>query len=249
MKKFLQAIIWPNFTLIAGISSVTGLVVLFLNENWAIYVALSCIILSLVILLIALIHVLLKFIEKNNNKPFDKKSTFFKYSTLNGKDYSFEVYRLIQSKAPILTEVCLNYVSTGKINNYTSKLQDIEYIEPQHDGEWGKIILNLKKPLVFNQTGVFHYKIETMDNYEEIKPFINTRVNEDIDLIHYRIVLSHKPDDYEEEAKIYKRKFGTDVESKEKLWKKIPFDPKTRSYEFHLTEAIPGYEYIIRWER
>ena len=78
---------------------------------------------------------------------------------------------------------------------------------------------------------------------------ISYKVSSYAEFIHFRVILKYKSDDCKEKAKVYKKKINSNTICREIEIATIPFDNKTKSYEFLQERPDIGYFYILRWDR
>ena len=81
-----------------------------------------------------------------SNTDFESKSTFIKYETLDGNKISYDVFKLIQCKRPLLSQYEYNFKWSGThLPKITSELQKVENILDRKDSSiYDKAILNCK---------------------------------------------------------------------------------------------------------
>lgn len=78
--------------------------------------------------------------------------------------FTFETYRLIQCKRPLLTELEYNYRWSGSISpKISSENQRIEELACRTDDNCNTAIIKFKKPLTFNESAVLHIKTSNDD--------------------------------------------------------------------------------------
>ncbi len=78
--------------------------------------------------------------------------------------------------------------------------------------------------------------------------YVSNRIIQEVDIIHYRIILKYKPENYDVNAVLEKRKINSINSNFEKV-EEIGFDNITKSYEYHLLKPDLGFIYRIIWER
>ncbi|RTY77488.1 hypothetical protein EKL97_15365 [Flavobacterium sp. LS1P28] len=239
-----------QFYFLASIASFLGLFIVFVKESWAVYVALSFFCLILITFTSYLVYALFKILEIRGT-DHENRSSFVKYETLDGNIITYETYKLIQSKKPILTEMEYSFKWTGThLPKITSDLQDVVNIVDEQDvTKYDKALLKFRKPIYYNQNCVVHFKAELDDVDKKSLPHVETRVLNEIDIVHYRIILKHKPLEYNQNAILQKCKINSNVSSSFEKIREIPFDTLTKSYEYHLLNPEIGYYYRISWER
>lgn len=238
-----------QFYFLASLASLGGLLVIFLQDKDAIFFALLFFCLMLFIFTTALVYTLFKIIGQNTH-PFESKSTFVKYETFDGKQINFEIYKSIQSKKTILTEYSFNFKWSGSVlPQISSDLQQvISVLDINDPTQYDKAILKFSKPIYYNGNEVIHFKANLNDFDKSSDTNVSNRITQEVDIIHYRIILKYKPINYDENA-ILERKLINAIESKFEKLAEISFDSTTKSYEYHLLKPTLGYIYRIRWNR
>lgn len=236
--------------LVGSIASIVGLLIFCFSDTVNAIIALSFFCICLLVILVAVISVLFSFVKKGHNLPFDKVSAFTKYETSDGVHIVNETDRVIQSKRVILTQVEQYFKWSGsRMPVITSRLQDVKDVVSADGNNYDCAILKLKRPLVFNETGVIHFHAQ-MDDVDSVSgPYLDFKVDMPINIIHYRVILKHKPDSYNVPAKFLRRKINSAVPSKYEPICSVEFDKNSKSYEYHLISPDAGYFYRIEWEK
>lgn len=239
-----------QFYFFSALTSFIGLFLIFLKERWAVYTALSFFCIMLLIFTCYLIYALFKILEIRGSDHANK-STFVKYETSDGNIIHYEAYKLIQVKQPVMTEFEFSFKWTGThLPHITSDLQQVINIVDENDPtKYDKALLKFKKPLYFNQNCVVHFKAELDDTDKKSKPHLEAKVSNEVDIIHFRVILKHKPIAYDKNAILEKCKIDSGVSPGFKPMREIPFDKLTKSYEYHLLNPEIGYYYRISWEK
>lgn len=246
----LSSLFSGKFAFFGSLASILGLLVLITRDDWSIIVALSFFCLMLLIFTSYLVYNLYKVLNTQQT-DHENRSTFIKYETLDGNIITYETYKLIQVKKPVLTEMEYNFKWTGThMPTISSDLQEVvNVVDEQNPLKYDRALLKFKKPVYYNQNFVLHFKA-ILDDVDKISlPHVETRVTSEIDIIHYRIILKNKPSDFSLNAILEKRKMNTDVSASFEKIREIPFDNISKSYEYHLLNAEIGYYYRIRWEK
>ncbi len=235
---------------LGSIASIIGLVIFCFSDQTGLIISLSFFCACLLLILIALIFVLCNFIKNENKAPYKKVSAFTKYETSDGVHITNETYRVIQSKRIILTEVEQNFKWSGsKMPVITSRLQEVVNVISNNKDTYDQAILKLKKPLLFNETGTIHFHAE-MDDIDGIaSPYLDFKVDMPVSIIHYRVILKHKPTDYCTPAKLLKRKINSVTPAQYTPISSVEFDKGSKSYEYHLIAPEVGYFYRLAWEK
>lgn len=201
----------------------------------------------LLVLVGTLIYTVLKLL-RSSTSDFESKSTFIKYETLDGNAITYDVYKLIQCKRPILSEYEYNFKWSGThLPIISSGLQCVKNVlDSKNPSNYDKAILKFKKPLSFNESCVVNFKAEIDDTDRESQTYISNRILRPVEIIHYRIVLRYKEES--SNAVLERRKINSASQSFEKI-KEIPFDKSSKAYEYALLNPDLGYVYRIAWER
>lgn len=250
LTKTFTSLFSGQFAFFASLASILGLCILFISDKWYALIALIFFCLMLLVFTIHLIRSLNKILSVRNG-DHESKSTFVKYETLDGNTINYETFKLIQVKKPVLTEWDYYFKWTGThLPVVTSDLQSVEDVMDLKDPRvYNKAILKFKKPIYYNQSVVIHFKATLDDTDKASKSHVETRVTDEVDIIHYRIILKDKPATYVSNAVLEKCRIESDVSTSFEKIKEIAFDPATKSYEYHLLNPEIGYYYRIRWKR
>lgn len=239
-----------KFAFFASLASVLGLIFLFIDDKWSMAVALAFFCLMLVVFTSYLIYALNKILDVKQT-DHENRSTFIKYETLDGNLITYETYKLIQVKKPVLTEMDYNFKWTGThLPIVTSDLQDVVNIVDEKDPtKYDRALLKFKKPVYYNQNCVLHFKA-TLDDVDKVsQPFVETRVINEVDIIHYRIILKNKDESFSQNAILEKRRIDSVLSVSFEKIREIPFDAVTKTFEYHLLNPEIGYFYRIRWNK
>lgn len=237
-------------TIISSIASILGLIIIGCSDTVGIIIALSFFCLSLSSILIAIIIVLFSFVKKSHKFPYEKVSAFTKYETEDGINILHETYSVIQSKRIILTEYKQGFKWSGsKPPEIESHLQKVERIISNDGYSYDYVLFKLNKPLIFNETGVIHFQAKMSDVDGAAKPYLDFKVEKPTNIIHYRVILKQKPNGYNQPAKFLRKKIDTEISSNYKVTDSVPFDEKSKSYEYYLIHPEVGYYYRMEWEK
>lgn len=234
---------------VASFASIVGVSLIFVKENWAVIFSLAFFCLMLLAFTLSLIYTIFSVIEVRD-KDYESKSTFIKYEALTKTDINYEVYKLIQSKKPLLSEFFYPFKWTGTITpKVSSNLQDvIDVIKHNDTGVYDEVIFRLKHPICFNQNHILHFRASLDDRDLKSMPWISNRIFQNVEIIHYRIILKYRNHNYNKNA-ILERIKTNSISKQFETIQEIPFDKLTKSYEYHLLNPTIGYTYRIRWER
>lgn len=137
--------------------------------------------------------------------------------------------------------------SVSKLPQVSSKFQDVKSVI-QNETDYDYAILKFKRPLLYNETVVVHFRAETDDFDNTAKPYLDYRVDYFTNIIHYRIILKYK-DNYNKPAKILRKPVKSKLSADYEEIGSVQFDEKSKSYEYYLISPGPGYFYRILWEK
>lgn len=238
-----------QFYFLASLASFISLFIVFFTDKHAVFIALSFFCLMLFVFTSSLIYTLFKIIN-TSDIDYESKSTFIKYETLDANFITYEIYKTIQTKKVIRTDFVYNFKWSGSIMpKITSDLQDVDLIFDNKDAsKYDYALLKFKKPLYFNENEVIHFKATLDDTDKKSQTYISTRITQEIDIIHYRVILKYKPENYNINAQLQKRKIDA-IDAKFITEKEIHFDNTSKSYEWHLLKPTIGFVYRLKWER
>ena len=233
-----------------GISSLVSLGFLIFGDKNAVIIALSVFVLCLLVLLCALVKAINTYFRATSDADHDRIYTDIRYETSDGYNIDYNIYRIIQSKVPLLHQINHGFKWSGtKSPKVTSDLQELSFIQKgAMEDDFDTACLKFEQPLRYNETAVVHFRAELDDSDEKSETMISYKVSSFSELIHFRVILRHKGEDYREKAKVYMKRIGASV-NKLKEIDTIPFDTQTKSYEFLKERPEIGYLYILKWER
>lgn len=249
-ETILSSILGKWFTFLGTLTGFIGLYISFQNDKNAVIAALLFFCLMLIIFTSVLVYSLLRLLEFRN-KDFLSRSTFMKYETTDGSKIIFENYKVLQAKKPVLTEFEYGFKWTGThLPVITSAFQDVINIVDVNDPtNYDKAILKFRKPLYYNQNQVVHFKAELNDADKRSSTHLESKVLQEVDIIHFRVILKHAPSRYSSNAIIQRRKINTNVNAQYEEIEQIAFCKITKSYEYHLVNPEINYFYRIIWTR
>jgi len=242
----------PIIEWVCYIATIVGLICLFFEKSTAILIALSTFCLLLLVIAIYVFVFLWQHLKRTNYE-YIGYATFIKFETaIDGRNIIFEVYKQIQCKRMILSEFKYTFKWTGdQLPIIISKLQNTDgRIYLADEGSYDHVKLNLKRALVFNETETIHFHATMDDINNASQPFVESKIDTPTQIIHFRIILKHKPVDYFKPAVLKRRKINPQIGSTryEEL-QTVPFIQDCKSYEHHLLEPEVGYFYRIEWEK
>lgn len=248
--KSITSIFSGKFAFFASLASIVGLVIVFVSNSLAVWIALIFFCSMLLIFTIYLVLALYKILDVKQAEH-ENRSTFIKYETSDGNLITYETYKLIQVKKPVLTEMDYHFKWSGThLPKISSDLQQVvSIVDEQDPTKYDRAVLKFQKPVYYNQNLVLHFKAILDDTDKKAESFLETRVLNEIDIIHYRIILKNKAEGFGQNAVLECCKIGLEIRAKFQHLREIPFDATTKSYEYHLLKPEIGYYYRISWEK
>lgn len=251
MWRKIWRVIEKPFVIISSICSIISVIAICFNNIIATTIAISTLCISLIIILIAILRVLNRFLEKSTTGDHKCISSFVKYKTDDGENIEFESYKLIQVKCCIMQFFDVGFKWSGNnLPKVSSDLQEVELIKKSDDsGEYDSAKLKLKKSVLYNETTVIHFKTQSNDAEKISEPKVELYVKYPIEFIQVNISLGYKDNSFNKTAKIERLKTGTSVPQKYELITSIPFDCKSKQYSHCFIDPEPGFFYKISWER
>ena len=248
VMRFLKKNLTLIFNFFAGIASIIGIVILAFSDKTNTIIALSFFCGCLLILLISIVWAIYSFIKQGNGNNHLKVSVFTKFEALDETHSIFETYRVIQSKRLVLSEIDQNFKWSGsKLPTVSSKFQEVKDVIT-NKRDYDKAVLTFKRPLLYNETGVVHFRAETDDYDGKAKPYLDYRVESYINMIHYRVILKYK-NSFHQPAKVLRKPIECKNPTEYTEIGSITFDEQAKCYEYYLINPEPGYFYRIQWEK
>lgn len=180
-----------------------------------------------------------------------KISTINRYATDDGNKILYEVYKHIQCKKAILTDYYHGFDWTGSQDpKITSDLQKVSKdLIKNNNGDYDKIHLQFKRPLLFNEIGIVHLKMDIDDSDRLSSPYIEIKVSEPTSMIQFQVILKYKSHDHSKSALLSRKKINSKKAEKYSKIKSVSFDSCTKSYDFTYLSPEVGYFYKLSWER
>lgn len=247
--RFLKNNLQTIFNGLAGFASIIGLIILAFSNQTNAIIALSFFCAALIVLLISILYAIHCFIKKENENNHIKVSVFTKFETIDNTHSIFETYRVIQSKRLVLTEINQMFKWSGsRLPKVSSKFQEVKDVITEKQ-DYDKAILRFKRPLLYNETGVVHFRAETDDFDNKAKPHLDYKVAAPINIIHYRVILKHKNSEFNAPAKILRKPIYSKHPADYEEIGSVTFDERAKSYEYYLTNPEIGYFYRLQWEK
>ena len=246
MKTFFLKI----FNIVAGCASIMGVCYLFFTDKEIGFWALVIFSIFLSGLLIAVWIGVIGMVKRENNDEYKKITSFTSYETNDGVHGVYEVFKVIQSKRIYLQQIEHNFKWSGsKMPVITSELQTIKHLTIFDTNQYDKAVLMLKKPLKFNETATIHFKAVTDDFDNKAQPYLDYKVDTDINIIHFRVTLKNKDEHYSQTAKLLKKPIESATPTDYEQFGSVTFDQQSKSYQYYLTDPEIGFYYRLEWEK
>lgn len=247
----ISKIVAPHFFAFASFASVLSLFFYFTDKPTAVIIALVSFILFLALLLLKIWLLINTFLKTHHPKGYQSNFSFIKYHTEDGKHITHEVYKDIQCKQSIMPEYVHGFKWSGTIEpKISSNLQGYGPItKSTNPNDYDKVVFNFKAPLLYNQSAVLHVIMELNDCDGQAKPYIESKIDNPIQVIAYRIELLHKGGKYKGFATISKKPINSAISVGYQTLEKLSFNHLTKSYEYFLQMPEAGHFYRIEWEK
>lgn len=249
--NFLKAYIGPVYTGFASLCSIGGLILMFINNKTACIIALVIFCIGLMVLVYGIMRAINRIILDNSSKEYRRISSFYVYQSNDGRTSTFEVYRLIQCKRLFLTKIPYNFKWTGtKQPVLTSNAQTIENVCHDPDAnKWDEAYLRFRRPLRYNECTVINLKTDNDDFDGTAKPWISCKLEEPIEMMLFRVMLSYKPAEYNSRAVFERKKIDTEIDGTYEYIESVEFNAGNKLYSFCKVNPEPGYIYRLRWDK
>jgi len=245
-------IVSAPFYVIGSVASIASVFILLFRDKDSSIIALIFLCVALILFLVSLLKILNRFLEKH---PQDHKciSTFIQYTCDDGDNVLVETYKLIQVKCSIMQEYNAGFKWSGDTPpNISSDLQNFKILKKSQNGyEYDYAVLEFKKPVLYNETTIVHFKSIVNDVRHASLPYVEIPVRFPIEYIQICISLGYKNSSFNETAKISQRKItnSNEIQQNHKEYDSITFDQKHKQYLYRLINPQVGYSYKISWER
>lgn len=250
--SFLSILFRSTLGIICQVSSVIGLIVVFIDKSWAVYVALSFICLSLISFIFAFVCLVSKRFETKYPEGFKRVASFCFYRTEDCKNITCTTKRIIQSKSLCLSEIDHQYKWTGiKLPEVTAgKHTVVSKVVANSTGDYDFSVAKVKlaEPLLYDESSVICIDTVVNDSDQVSKPFLGTKVEYPVGHLVFSILLGYKPDSFAEPATLQRKKLKCDLAEFEFV-EEIPFDAKHKRYYAEYENPEIGYLYKIEWIR
>lgn len=251
MKTFLKQ--WWQF-LVAGsvLASVTGISLFtFASDPLKANIALGAFLLFVVFLGWRAQRTFNQVLGKTYLNGYETLSTFVRYSTSDGNNIQYEIFRHLQNKVLVRDHIEHKFQWTGtKPPRITSCLQDISEIQPVDGTAQSKVKVNFKKPILFNEVEVVHLRMELDDSDHSSNTYVGLLVHEPTKAITFKVELLHSKTKYNGAyAKVLKNDIDKNKGNPPTEIASVKFDPVSKSFEYILPNPAPGHRYSLEWER
>jgi hypothetical protein len=177
-------------------------------------------------------------------------SSFFRYTTFDGKRFVHETHRHIQIKTAYEKRFTHKFLWTGSTDPVvTSDLQTVSAVEPVAGENTKRVTLMFPRVRMFNEAEVVQLRMDIDDSDEIAQTFLRQRVDQPIRLIHFRVELLHVSNKYFTQSALVTRcSTAVDHATPEEL-SRVPFDAVTKSFSHQIIDPDPGYQYQLTWPR
>lgn len=192
-----------------------------------------------------------KFLSLQYPKGYVPLSTSCKWTTADGDQIVYEVFRHIQIKKPYMRCLDHRFNWTGtKLPRIESALQSVSEIR-QIEGEMTRgVTLKFPTTRIYNDVEIINFKMHLDDSDHKASPFLLQRVESPIRLITFQVELLHAPAKYMNSVAIVtKRSLSHGNAAVETQIDTVNFDVRTKSFYCQLLEPELGYDYKLSWQR
>lgn len=243
--KFLKTYVGSAFTGLASFCSILSVVLLFINNKTASFIALGFFCLSLAILVYGIIFAINKIVNNNSDKDYRSISSTFIYHSPDGRKSSLDVYRMIQCKRIFLGGVHFNFKWTGSVRPIlTSAIQriaptDIHYSDDPR--KWDEAVVKFSHPLKYNECTILNIRTENDDYDGKAKPWLSCKIEYPIEMMTFHVLLSYKDKDFKSPATFERKKIDSEVDGDFEYLESIDFDVIHKQYSFSKFNLEAGY--------
>lgn len=249
--KFLKIYFGGILGILGSLCSIAGLVMCFSNNKTAIIISLSVVILCLLVVVVQILRVINRFVNENSTEEYKRISTSLTFRSIDSIKSSFEVYRTIQCKRLFLSEIPYNFKWTGtvppKIDSLSQKISPL--VHNQNKNEWDVAKIIFPRPLTYNECTVINIKTTNEDTDNTAKPWISSRLDTPIEVLVFRVLLSHKEKAYSASAIFERKKLLSQIDGDFEFVESVEFDKEHKLYYHSVSNPEPGYIYRLRWEK
>jgi hypothetical protein len=235
-----------------GLSSIAGIIIALCTDKNKAIIALFSIIIFLLIVLFAVFYTVKQVVRKEQDKDFLKLADFVSYKFHDKTHIDYDVYRLIQSKRPFLTEVRWNFKWSGKSTpKIDSSLQKCDgKIYKGVDDGFDHVILRFDKTLSYNESEVLHFHAEMDDTDNSSLPVVGIKIEEPVKVIKFQVILLYKGADFDENAELQSAPIhDSGYGIKYQIEETVAFNKQSKSYECFVPSPKVGYFYRLEWKK
>lgn len=250
---FLSILFKSAFGILCQIASIVGLIVVFIKQSWAIYVALFFVCISLISFIVAFVYFVSKRFGEKYPEGFKRIASFCFYKTEDGTNITCTTKRIIQCKSLCLPEIEHKFKWTGRsVPNFSAGKHEVvsnTVTTGSGDYDFDVTKIRLACPLLYDETETINVKAVVNDADHVSKPFLGHIVKNPVGHLVFSILLGYKPDGFSKPAGLFRKKIGCDIDPAFELIEEIPFDVKHKRYYTEMDNPDVGYLYKIEWER
>lgn len=247
MKK-----IWEILGILASLAGLMGVsLAMIFDENTTRWIALAVFFLAVCFACFRLYQFTKKMMEQRYPEGYLSLSAFVRYVTSDGNNITYEVFRHIQVKRPVMSAFNHKFSWSGsKDPQCESDLQEVT-TPVSIPGETTKQLkLKFKNARVYNDVEIVHLRMKLDDSDHKSLPFLNQTVKAPVRLISFRVELLHVNNSYYGKMASFKRKrIENGHAAIEEPLATIIFDVNTKSYFHQIADPEPGYHYTLTWEK
>jgi hypothetical protein len=247
ISKFKAVLHQPSMWIGTAFSVLSVLLMCFKNEIAA-WIALGALIIGLFVIIGAIVRVLNSYLEKDVNGNHRCIASIVTYKSEDGNHVTFEMCRFIQVKCAIMQMFDPGFKWTGtNPPEWKSDLQDVVTVN-RVDGaaNYDKLILRFRKPPLYNQTAVIHYKTTIDDADHKSLPFVDIKVDYPTDYVRIVVELGYKN---HKNAIAQRKLIHSEGPTDFVKLTEIPYDIAHKQYIYNIPNPEPGYFYRLAWER
>lgn len=241
-----------RFYFFSALASIIGVICFFIGDTHSVIIALVFFCAMLLVFTAYLVYVLFKVIHiRNKEQKFESKSIYVKYDALDKSKIEYNVYKVVQSKVPLFSEMDYPFKWTGsKLPEVYSNLQKvISVVDERDQTKYDKAVLVFKSPLKYNQSQVVHFGARMDDSDQKSSSLVSNKILNEVDVIHYHVHLRYKHARFNRPAILGRKRINSEIQHEFDKLEEVPFDSRTKSYEYHLLNPEIGYIYVLSWER
>lgn len=247
MKKVLELI--SKLSLIAGLLGVSA--TMFLNDEVKAWIALVTFIIFLIFTASRIYLISARHLEQRYPKGYLPLSAFARYVTSDGDNVTYELFRHIQVKKPVMSFFNHQYLWSGTQEpRCESDLQEVESHTPVPGKTTKNLKLKFRNPRIYSDVEVIHLRMKINDSDHRSGTFLLHTVESPIRVLCFRVELLHANSNYNGRMATVTRKcIESGHAAISETIETIPFDASTKSFFYQISDPEPGYYYQLSWER